>query len=167
MVVPVLNENLQCMRTIRMWRGEFDSTPPFDIGPDALFVAYSAWAELTCFMQLGWKFPDHVFDLHTAYLSVSNILLAHDDISKRPRKRLSDACRAYGVEGWEDIDKGDMAKDIGDGLSENIRPLLIEQRRGVALVPRGVIDGSRFFTALDLAEHGAIADLHGHAVHGR
>ena len=24
-----------------MWRGEFGTTPPFDIGPDALFVAYS------------------------------------------------------------------------------------------------------------------------------
>ena len=39
MVVYVLNEFLQHVRTIRMWRGEFGSTPPFDIGPDALFVA--------------------------------------------------------------------------------------------------------------------------------
>jgi DNA polymerase I len=48
MVVYVLNENLQHVRTIRLWRGDFGSTPPFDIGPDALFVAYSAWAEMTC-----------------------------------------------------------------------------------------------------------------------
>ena len=74
MVVYVLNEFLQHVRTIRMWRGEFGSTPPFDIGPDALFVAYSAWAELTCFIVLGWQFPVHVFDLHTAYLAASNIL---------------------------------------------------------------------------------------------
>ena len=107
MVVHVLDENLQHVRTIRMWRGEFGKTPPFDIGPDALFVAYSAWAEMTCFMTLGWKFPEHIFDLHTAYLAASNMLLPYnpDEVRKRERKRLSDACRAYGIEGWENIDK--------------------------------------------------------------
>ena len=65
-----------CTHVIRLWRGEFGPTPPFDIGQDTLFVAYSAWAEMTCFLQLGWQFPVHILDLHTAYLSVSNILLA-------------------------------------------------------------------------------------------
>ena len=50
MVAYVLDENLQHVRTIRLWRGEFGCDPPFDIGPDTLFVAYSAWAEMTCFM---------------------------------------------------------------------------------------------------------------------
>jgi hypothetical protein len=45
MVAHVLNENLGHVRTIRTWRREFGSTPPFDIGSDTLFVAYSAWAE--------------------------------------------------------------------------------------------------------------------------
>jgi hypothetical protein len=105
------------VRTIRTWRGEFGSTPPFDIGPDTLFVAYSAWAEMTCFMTLGWQFPEHVFDQHTAYLAASNILLPHnpDEKRKRERKRLSDACRAYGVAGWRNIDKETIAKDIGEG----------------------------------------------------
>lgn len=117
MVVYVLNEFLQHVRTIRMWRGEFGSTPPFDIGPDSLFVAYSAWAELTCFITLGWLFPTHVFDLHTAYLAASNILLPHnpDEVRKRQRKGLSDACRAYGIEGWENIDKPAIAKAIAEG----------------------------------------------------
>jgi hypothetical protein len=57
MVAYVLDENLQHVRTIRHWRGDFGSAPPFDIGDDVLFVAYSAWAELTCFMTLGWTFP--------------------------------------------------------------------------------------------------------------
>ena len=47
MVAYVLNENLQHVRTVRVWRGKFGSTPPFNIGPNALFVAYSAWAEMT------------------------------------------------------------------------------------------------------------------------
>ena len=103
MVAYVLDSNLRHMRTIRIWRGEFGTTPPFDIGPDALFVAYCAWAEMTCFMMLGWQFPVHIFDLHTAYLAASNILLPHDpdEVRKKPRKRLSDACRAYDIVGWE------------------------------------------------------------------
>jgi DNA polymerase family A len=117
MVAYVLDGNLQHVRTARLWRGEIGSAPPFDIGDDVLFVAYSAWAELTCFMQLGWKFPAHVFDLHTAYLAASNILLPYnpDEIRKRQKKRLPDACRAYNVDGWERIDKDTIAKDIGEG----------------------------------------------------
>jgi hypothetical protein len=66
---------------------------------------------------LGWKFPVHVFDLHTAYQATTNLLLPYnpDEIRKKLRKRLSDACRAYGIEGWENIDKPQMAKDIGEG----------------------------------------------------
>ena len=113
----VLTNRLQHVRTIRQWRGEFDSTPPLDLGPDTLFVAYSAWAELTCFMVLGWRFPAHVFDLHTAYLATSNILLPYnpDEVRKRQRKRLSDACRAYGIPGWDLIDKESISRDIGEG----------------------------------------------------
>jgi DNA polymerase family A len=117
MVAQVLDQNLRHVRTIRLWRGEFGAAPPFDIGADTLFVAYSAWAELTCFMTLGWRFPEHIFDLHTAYLAATNVLLPHnpDEVRRRPRKRLSDACRAYGIEGWEQIDKDVIARDIGEG----------------------------------------------------
>jgi len=102
MVAYVLDENLQQVHTIRLWRGDFRTTPPFNIGLDTLFVAYSAWAELSCLEVLGWKFPIYVFDLHTAYLAASNILLPHcpEEVRKKPRKRLPDACRAYGIEGW-------------------------------------------------------------------
>ena len=117
MVAYVLDEHLQHIATIRAWRGEFGSQFPFDLGPDCLFVAYSAWAELTCFMTLGWRFPAHVFDLHTAYLATSNILRPYnpDEVRKRQGKRLPDACRAYGIEGWEQIDKDSIAEDIGNG----------------------------------------------------
>jgi hypothetical protein len=69
----------------------------FDTGPDALFVAYSAWAEMTCFITLGWNFPEHIFDLHTAYLAASNVLLPYnpDEVRKRQEKGLGAACRAY------------------------------------------------------------------------
>jgi DNA polymerase I len=153
MVACVLDENLRHVHTIRLWRGEFDLTPPFDIGPNTLFVAYSAWAEMTCFKVLGWQFPVHVFDLHTTYLAASNVLLPYDpdDRRKKPSRKLPDACRAYGIEGWEHIDKAAMAKDIGTGqwhkygrdavldyCEEDVRKstqLLRRQLRGNVLLP--------------------------------
>ena len=121
MVAHVLDKNLRHVRTIRLWRGEFGTAPPFDVGEDTLFVAYSAWAEMTCFKVLGWTFPIYIFDLHTAYLAASNILLPYnpDEDRKKPRKRLPDACRAYGIEGWERINKEAIAKDIGGGRWHN------------------------------------------------
>jgi DNA polymerase family A len=117
MVAYVLDENLRHVRTIKLWRGDLDSAAPFDTGDDTLFVAYSAWAEMTCFLTLGWKFPEHIFDQHTAYLAASNVLLPHnpDELRKKPKKRLSDACRAYDVEGWQQIDKETLSRDIGEG----------------------------------------------------
>jgi hypothetical protein len=117
MVAYVLDENLQHVRTIRLWRGEFGTTPPFDVGPDTLFVAYSAWAELTCFQVLGWKFPVHVFDCHTAYLAASNILLeyAPDEPRRKRPTKLPNACQAFGIEGWERINKPHIAEAIGNG----------------------------------------------------
>ena len=92
-------------------------SPPFDIGPDALFVAYSAWAEMKCFATLGWKFPTHIFDQHTAYLAASNVLLPHepDVVRKKPKRGLADACHAYGLEGWERHRQGSHPQAIGDG----------------------------------------------------
>jgi hypothetical protein len=119
MVAYVLDENCRHIRTIRLWRHEFGDEPPFDIGPDTLFAAYSGWAEMTCFHVLGpgWKFPRYIFDQHTAFLAASNILLPYDpdEIRRKPRKRLSDACRMYGIAGWEGIDKGDISAAIGNG----------------------------------------------------
>jgi DNA polymerase I len=118
MVALVLDENLEHPRIIKRWRGEFGAEPPFPIDDDTLFVAYSAWAELTCFQVLGWKFPVHIFDLHTAYLAASNILAPrnHDEErQKRPPNKLADACAAYGLEGWIGIDKDAIAPAIGNG----------------------------------------------------
>lgn len=117
MVAYALDEKLQHVRTVKMWRGDFGKAPPFDIGPDALFVAYSAWAEMTCFLTLGWEFPEHIFDLHTAYLAASNVLLPYnpDEVRKRQEKGLAAACRAYDIEGWEGIDKKAIAQAIGEG----------------------------------------------------
>jgi len=117
MVAYELDEKLRYKRTIRLWRGEFGSQPPFDFGENTLVVAYSAWAEMTCFQVLGWTFPIHIYDLHTAYLAATNFLLpkVYGAPRKKESKKLADACRAYGIDGWENLDKPTIAKDIGEG----------------------------------------------------
>jgi hypothetical protein len=160
MVAYVLDENLRHVRTIRLWRGEFGSTPPFDVGADALFIAYSAWAEMTCFQVLGWRFPVHVFDLHTAYLAATNILLPHNPNEERrqkPRKRLLDACCAYDIKGWEDIDKPDIAKSIGEGAwpgrytPQEILDYCEEDVRASTELLRRMARGHGSFPAADIA----------------
>ena len=66
---------------------------------------------------MNWPFPVHVYDQHIAYLASSNLLLPYnpDETRRRPRKRLSDACRSYGIEGWEHIDKEVISEAIGNG----------------------------------------------------
>jgi DNA polymerase I len=41
------------------------SRAPFDTGPDSLFVAYAAVAELNCFRMLVWPEPRHVLCTYT------------------------------------------------------------------------------------------------------
>ena len=88
LVAYILDENLNHVRTIKLWREQLLSSTraPFDTHT-ALFVAYAAQAELTIFKVLGWQFPTHVFDLHTAYLASSNILLPYNPEEKRIKQR--------------------------------------------------------------------------------
>jgi DNA polymerase I len=162
MIAHVLDENLRHVRTIRMWREELLGSThlPFNLGPYTLFVAYSAWAEMTCFKVLGLQFPVHIFDLHTAYLAASNILLPYDpdeeNKRKKPRKRLSDACRAYGIEGWERIDKEAIAKAIGEGRwreygQEAVFDYCEEDVRMSVKLLRRLLLGNAQFPAADVA----------------
>jgi len=156
LVVYILDSNFRHIETIRRWRGEFGTSPPFDIDDDTLIVGYSLWAEMTCFMQLGWRFPKHVFDLNTAYLSVSNILLPYNPDEKRikQRKGLSYACCAYGIEGWEKIDKPEIARAIGEGRwREYGQPAVFdyceEDVRNSAALLRRQLSGHRHFAPID------------------
>ena len=56
----------------RLWRGDFGPQPPFPTGPDSLFVAYYASAELGCFRALGWPMPANVLDLFTEFRARTN-----------------------------------------------------------------------------------------------
>ena len=53
-------------RLIRAFREELLAADeaPFDVGNDALFVAYYSSAEFGCFLSLGWPLPANTLDLY-------------------------------------------------------------------------------------------------------
>ena len=60
-------------RLVRQWLTDHvPSQPPFDVGPDSLFVAYFASAELGCCLALGWPMPARVLDLYVEFRSMTN-----------------------------------------------------------------------------------------------
>ena len=63
---------LRSGRKLRLWSDEFGATPPYPTGPDALFVAYYASAEVGCHLALGWPVPERVLDLFTEFRNHTN-----------------------------------------------------------------------------------------------
>jgi hypothetical protein len=70
--VCMVARDLRTGQEWRFWRGEFDSMPPFPIGPNSLFVAFYASAELGCFKALGWPMPANVLDLFIEFRNRTN-----------------------------------------------------------------------------------------------
>jgi DNA polymerase I len=70
--VCMVAKDLMSGQEWRLWRGEFDAVPPFPIGPDVLFIAYYASAELGCFRVLGWPKPANILDLFTEFRDLRN-----------------------------------------------------------------------------------------------
>jgi hypothetical protein len=63
---------LRAGRRLRLWRDEFGSAPPYPTGPDVLFVAYYASAEIGCHLALEWPVPQRVLDLFTEFRNHTN-----------------------------------------------------------------------------------------------
>jgi DNA polymerase-1 len=70
--VCMVAKELRSGKVWRIWRDDFQSEPPFPIGPDALFVAFYASAELGCFRALGWPKPANILDLFTEFRDRTN-----------------------------------------------------------------------------------------------
>jgi DNA polymerase I len=60
-------------RVFKQWLdGNAIKKPPFAQGPDVLSVAFYASAEWSCYLQLGWKLPESVFDLYAEFRNLTN-----------------------------------------------------------------------------------------------
>jgi DNA polymerase I len=72
--VCMVAEEIKTGRVIRLRRNELLALDraPFNLGPNALFVAYFATAEFSCFLELGWQLPENVLDLYVEHRVETN-----------------------------------------------------------------------------------------------
>ena len=71
--VCLVARELHSNRLVRQWLTDrVPSCPPFDVGPDSLFVAYFASAELGCCLALDWPMPVRVLDLYVEFRTLTN-----------------------------------------------------------------------------------------------
>src|SRR5262249_18620166 len=67
---------LRSGRLVRLWLGEdAPAVPPYAIGPDTLFVAYYASAEVGCHLALGWPVPQRILDLYAEFRCLTSGLV--------------------------------------------------------------------------------------------
>jgi hypothetical protein len=93
---------LRSGRKVRMWRVDFGALPPYPTGPEALFVAYYASAEIGCHLALGWPVPERVLDLFAEFRNRTNGLPTVAGVS------LLGALAFYGLDGIGAAAKDEM-----------------------------------------------------------
>jgi hypothetical protein len=91
-------------RTVREWADGLASKgrPPFPIGPEVLFVAYYASAELGCFRALGWPMPARTLDLFCEFRNLTN------GLGTVAGNGLLGALAHFGLPSIDAGEKGDM-----------------------------------------------------------
>jgi DNA polymerase I len=65
---------LRSGRKLRLWKDQLGSAPPFSTGPECLFVAFYASAEVGFFLAKGWPKPTRILDLFVEYRNRHNCL---------------------------------------------------------------------------------------------
>ncbi len=104
--VCLVARELRSGRLHRLWADELAalSSAPFDIGPDSLFVAFYASAELSCFLELGWPVPTNTLDLFVEHKNSLNGLPTTGDLGFG----LLGALAYYQLPGIDDVEKKEM-----------------------------------------------------------
>jgi DNA polymerase family A len=105
--VCLVAHELRSGRKFRIFQGEFGSAPPYATGPDVLFIAYYAPAELGCYRVLGWPMPERILDLFIEFRDRTNGL--------GQRAKLIDALIYFGFDPMDAIAKKEMQETIGNG----------------------------------------------------
>jgi DNA polymerase I-like protein with 3'-5' exonuclease and polymerase domains len=116
-VVPIcmVANELVSGREFRLFQDELQRAPkpPFATGKDVLIIAYSAQAELSCYLALGWEMPETIVDLFFEYRAHTNGLRP-TAVDKKLRK-LSDALDYFKLDGLLAVGKREMQEALGGG----------------------------------------------------
>jgi DNA polymerase I len=100
---------LRSGRKFRIWKDQFGSAQPYATGPDVLFVAYYASAELGCYRVLGWHAPERILDLFVEFRNQTNGLPTPAGAG------LLGALTYFGLDGIGASEKKELQKSIGTG----------------------------------------------------
>lgn len=100
---------------IKVWRDELlaMTEPPFNIGSDAVFVAFYASAELGCFQALGWPRPANILDLYIEHRLAMNRTELKGNRQRKGASLLA-ALAKRGLPHIDVIDKEDMRERISN-----------------------------------------------------
>src|SRR6516165_9554768 len=99
---------LRSGRKFRIWQDQFGASPPYATGPDVLFTAYYASAELGCYRVLGWTMPERVLDLFAEFRNRTNGLPTPAGAG------LLGALAYCGLDGVAATEKKEMQEAIGN-----------------------------------------------------
>ena len=90
-------------------RTQFGAGLPYATGPDVLFVAYYASAELGCYRVLGWPMPERILDLFAEFRNRTNGLPTPAGAG------LLGALTYFGLDAMGAAEKKEMQEAIGNG----------------------------------------------------
>jgi DNA polymerase I len=104
---------LRSGRRFRIWENHFGPAPPFATGPDVLFVAFYASAELGCYRVLGWPMPERILDLFIEFRVRTNMSAKVDQERRTPSGAgLLGALAYFGLDAMGATEKDEMRKLI-------------------------------------------------------
>ena len=96
-------------RKFRIFQDQFGVAPPYAAGPEVLFVAYYASAELGCYCVLGWPMPERILDLFTEFRDRTN------GLPTLAGSGLLGALAYFNLDGIGVAEKHELQQAIGNG----------------------------------------------------
>ncbi len=108
--VCLVARELYSGRMVTLFEDEFGPEPPFSVGPENLFIAYTATAEWLTFLALGWPLPESVFDCFIEYRR--HICGTPRDIKKKGNKGLLKALEHFHIHTGVTADMKDDERDF-------------------------------------------------------
>jgi hypothetical protein len=122
--VPVclVAHELKSGRRFRIWHDQFAPAPPYATGPDVLFVACYASAELGCYRVLGWPTPKRILDLFCEFRARTN------GLDTPAGNGLLGALAYFGLDAIGAVEKDEMHELVlrGSPWSETERTAILD-----------------------------------------
>jgi hypothetical protein len=163
--ICLVAHELKSGRRFRVWQDQFGAAPPYATGPDVLFVAFYASAELGCYRVLGWPMPPRILDLFTEFRDRTNGLpvpggasllgalsyFGLDTIGATEKRELQEA---LGSNAWDGRYTKDEVLDYCESDVIALKRLLAALVARIDL-PRALLRG-RYMAAASAMEHAGV-----------